>query len=229
MRKSYNLFVFDIDGTLLDIFMRGHKPIFEAAGRIVHPDAIVIPGKNRGGTAFSTIQGALEGLVSEETIYLNEPKIILRIEELLGEYLSDSKNLNLLPGVRQLLDKIYSCENSKLGIVTGNVPNIANLLLSAHGIRHYFDFCSFAENRNDTRYEIFDRLIGYATEQAGKPRRIFSFGDSESDIRVGEELGATTVGVTTGGHTLEELKGFGADYTFEDLSDTRLVLSTLFP
>ncbi len=231
--EKLNLYIFDIDGTLVDVFYSCHKPAYEAAGRSFHPDAVLRGGTNRGGTAQSTAFSMLEGLLSQDEIYSIEKKLITRIEENLSERLSDPKNLNLLPGVRALLEMLYSCENNLVGVASGNTVEMSNMLLSAHGIRRYFSLGSFAQNRTDTRYSIFSRLIGSAELNANRKRcridRIFTFGDSKSDIETGKALGATTIGLATGGISTEELKTFGADYVFSDLSDTEEVLRTLFP
>jgi phosphoglycolate phosphatase-like HAD superfamily hydrolase len=52
-------------------------------------------------------------------------------------------------------------------------------------------------------------------------------GDTPADVECGRAVGALTIGVATGYYSVDELRGFGADEAFEDLSDTNAVVRTI--
>jgi phosphoglycolate phosphatase len=226
--KGYYLFLWDIDGTLVDVFP-GHMKAYETGCALLNSEARLIHGKNRGGTAYGAIYDMLRQVgVADEMIQQNETKIMTKIEETIENYLSDPKHLNIMPGVEKTL-KMLDADRCVHTVYSGSTPDLADIILKFHGLRHNFKLCSFAKSREDTRLDLVKRLILYANETFGKPKGMFIFEDSQNGIMVGNQLGAKTIGVATGGHTVDELLEFGADYAFKDLADTNSVIGAIFP
>jgi phosphoglycolate phosphatase-like HAD superfamily hydrolase len=52
-------------------------------------------------------------------------------------------------------------------------------------------------------------------------------GDTPLDVACAAHWSARSIGVATGGHSVDELRAAGADYVFEDLTDTQAVLRAM--
>jgi phosphoglycolate phosphatase len=112
----------------------------------------------------------------------------------------------------------------KLGLVTGNIEATAWMKLRYAGIAHYFDFGGFGCTHAD-RAEIARQALKASGVE--RPARVFLIGDTPSDINAAKVNGFTAIAVATGGFNSQELEKSGADFVFEDLTDTERLLSIL--
>ncbi|NLH07959.1 MAG: HAD hydrolase-like protein, partial [Chloroflexi bacterium] len=88
-------------------------------------------------------------------------------------------------------------------------------------------FGDAAENRAD--------LVPIAMAQAEaltgvrfEPKQVVIIGDSVRDVQTAQLAGARSIAVATGEHSREMLEAAGADYVFNDLSNTKKVLRAIF-
>ena len=112
----------------------------------------------------------------------------------------------------------------KLGLVTGNIEATAWAKLHHAGIAHYFDFGGFGCTHAD-RAEIARQALKASGVQ--HPEKVFLIGDTPSDIDAAKVNGFIAIAVATGGFNSQELEKSGADFVFEDLTDTERLLSIL--
>lgn len=112
----------------------------------------------------------------------------------------------------------------KLGIVTGNIEATAWAKLHHAGIAHYFEFGGFGCTHAD-RSEIARQALKASGVE--RPDKIFLIGDTPSDISAAKVNGFTAIAVATGGFDFQALEQSGADFVFEDLTDTDRLLSIL--
>ena len=114
--------------------------------------------------------------------------------------------------------------NWKLGIVTGNIETTAWMKLRHAGIDHYFSFGGFGCTHAD-RAEIARQAL----KNSGivHPGKIVLIGDTPSDINATKVNGFISIAVATGGSDFQTLEKSGADFIFEDLTDTGRLLSIL--
>jgi len=112
----------------------------------------------------------------------------------------------------------------KLGIVTGNIEATAWSKLHHAGIAHYFDFGGFGCTHAD-RAEIARQALRASGVE--HPAKVFLIGDTPSDINAAKVNGFTAIAVATGGFDFQTLEKSGADFVFEDLTDTERLLSIL--
>jgi len=129
-----------------------------------------------------------------------------------------------LPGAIELVQRFHEQEDVQLGLLTGNVKEMAYLKLSQINLDGYFPFGAFgcdAEERN----ELPPFALQRATSHTG---RIFSgkdvivIGDTPRDIECGKMVGATTIGVATGHFTTDELAEHEPDVVLETLEEFRI-------
>jgi phosphoglycolate phosphatase len=137
----------------------------------------------------------------------------------------------VLPGVREVLEKLSACPEYIVGLVTGNIEPCARIKLAAAGIDHPFALGAFGHEHAE-RDEIA-RLALQRAEELLQPgdsvRRIVLIGDSPADVRAAKAIGAEALAVCTGHPCAEELAAAGADFVLEDLRDAASFFGLLNP
>ena len=130
-----------------------------------------------------------------------------------------------LPGVEELLDDLER-RGVVLGLVTGNVPEIAYDKLADVGLDRYFPFGAFGNDAED-RTGLPPLAVRRAEELVGRPvdrGRVFVIGDTGRDVACALDNGLRAVAVGTGSVPLEELRATGAELVLPDLSDPEPLL-----
>jgi phosphoglycolate phosphatase len=137
----------------------------------------------------------------------------------LPETLADGGG-QVLPGVRQLLDRLTCDARFTLGLLTGNVPEAARAKLAFFGIDHYFDHGVYGDHSHD-RHELAAEAKVVLTRQFGQihPRRVWIIGDTELDVSCARHIGARVIACCTGAHTREQLYATDPDHLLESLED----------
>jgi phosphoglycolate phosphatase-like HAD superfamily hydrolase len=119
-------------------------------------------------------------------------------------------------------------------VLTGNVRTLAEVKLSAVGLRYPLDLCIGAYGDD---HEVRTELVHLARRRAsavhGRPLSDFGgqatvvVGDTPLDIAAALAAGARAVGVATGRYPASALLGAGAHAVLADLTNTATVLSAL--
>lgn len=132
----------------------------------------------------------------------------------------------VLPGVPALLAATAAHGQITQGLLTGNMRRGAQTKLQFHGLWDYFAFGAFADDgelRNDLGPHALRRANSHARHEFS-PDRIWVIGDTPHDIACGKIIGACTLGIATGGHSIEALQAHAPTLVLPDLSDTTGVL-----
>lgn len=216
------LITFDVDGTLIESVGENsnalHKEAFTAAYKQVfgidtHIDVI----KHHGGTDPLILIKVLvdyHGLDKQDVL-----EKLKDMEQVMVNYFDEHQSragegLQLLPGVKALLQALKERRDVKVGLVTGNLEPIGWAKMRALGIEHLFsdpqfggfgsDYCSgnCAEMWHD-RCE----LIKIAERKAGGGfTSRYHVGDTPFDVLAAAQAGAVAVGVVTGVFSERELR-----------------------
>jgi phosphoglycolate phosphatase-like HAD superfamily hydrolase len=119
-------------------------------------------------------------------------------------------------------------------VLTGNVRPLAEVKLTAMGLRHSLDLCIGAYGDD---HEIRAELVHLARRRAagvyGEPGQDFAgeativVGDTPLDIEAALVAGARAVGVATGPYPAADLRAAGAHAVLADLRSTPAVLAAL--
>ena len=147
-----------------------------------------------------------------------------RLRELLPQL-----NGRVLPGVKEILDRLKPNPNRVLALLTGNLERGAKLKLERYGLWEYFEFGAFADDHHD-RNELGAFARQRAAEKHGhdfEVARIDVIGDTGHDIGCGKIFGARTIAVATGSWTREQLAEHNPDFLFDDLSNVEEVMRAL--
>lgn len=255
MSGAVRVITFDIDGTICvsDKLTEGvvanamHRGAFAHAFQAVcgFEGASIDEVEHHGMTdPLILIKVQLHRGVSQDVASANlEPLKAAMVEYALANKPPPTKEsgLVLLPGVRELLERLQAREDVSVGLVTGNLEPIAWSKMEALGIRHLFsepafggfgsDFCSHdIENGAEDRAELV--RIAARRAAASKPGLEvgprFHIGDAPNDVSAAHLAGAQAIGVTTGIFTQNDLSSaVPSCVVFDDLKDTDKVLAAL--
>lgn len=138
-----------------------------------------------------------------------------------------SEKIVIMPGVFDLLSKLEQ-QGILLGLVTGNLEQIARAKLAKIGIDHFFKIGGFGSDH----FKRAD-LVKIALQRAGalfgsgRQRRAFHFGDAPQDMQAGREAGIVPIGIATGVFTAQQLTAAGAHKVFPNLKGTDDILELL--
>lgn len=213
-----NVFLFDIDGTLIDAGGAGQAAMEASlaaefgANRVV--SGISTAGRTDRAIAMDLFQ--FHGIdVNDDhwSRYLNS------YFRLLPNALQTRPGI-VLPGVSALLTQLQGQHDVKLGLLTGNFARGAQLKLAHYGLDHHFPFGGFGDNHLDRDDVARDALQQLQSRHTGvHPDRIWVIGDTPSDIRCGRAIGAKVVAVATGMFPASELRPHQPDILLNDLTE----------
>ncbi len=197
--------LWDIDGTLLTTGRAGIFALEDAARAVCGhaPDlgklptagltdaeiASVVIESLGGGSNAATVRAFLD-------IYERELPNVLRRRE--G---------HVMPGVLEILEDLRGEDRMLSLLLTGNTPAGAQAKLRHYGLHNHLDGGAFCVDLGP-RADIARRAWELAQERAPGARldRTFVIGDTPYDIRCGQAIGAHTIAVATGSHSLDELR-----------------------
>ncbi len=212
------LWLFDIDGTLVNInhlHLQAHQASYKEVLNLDVPTGKILPTFGMGGYEGRKVVLKSLGFKKDD-----------RIEEIgrsfvyhLGRIMEKSEIIPL-PGVIEFLSRLNKNKENRLGVVTGNEPEMAEKTLSQSGLKPYFSFCCGDDGHTKGRTEI----VRQALKEAGKVEKVVVLGDTHYDIEAGKAVGAYTVGVATGSGTFAGLSETGADLVISSMTEYGKIL-----
>jgi phosphoglycolate phosphatase len=134
---------------------------------------------------------------------------------------------HVLPGVPELLRELQQCQNTVLGLLTGNIRTGARTKLGHFGLWDYFTCGGFGDDYFD-RDDVARMALREVCLHTGRdvdPTEIWVIGDTPHDVTCARAIGAKAIAVATGWHPVDELTACGPDHCFADLSDHCAVLN----
>lgn len=222
-RKERRLYLFDIDGTLLNTGGAGRGAMATAFERLFglkdgfarveftgRSDLAIIHDAARHAALHN---GDLRELVRrfKRAYYLALPAHLAAAQG------------RLLPGVVRLLEKLNRDERATVSLGTGNFRSSAAIKLRHFGIADQFRFGGFGD-RTTIRAEIIEQGIRAANRAAGKHGTVFVIGDTVHDVAAAKANGAVAVAVATGRPTRAELETARPDFLLDSLEEAELAL-----
>jgi phosphoglycolate phosphatase len=135
----------------------------------------------------------------------------------------------LMPGVRELLDALAPRDDVYLALLTGNYQAGARLKLEYFDLWRYFSCGAFGDDAPHRNVLVPKALTTVAA--CGGPAfaaaESIVIGDTPLDVGCAIHVGARSLGVATGSHSVDELRAAGADAVLKDLSNTNEVLGII--
>ena len=211
------LYLFDIDGTLVDTGGAGMAALVETTTAIFGD-----PGPQLD-LAGSTDLGIVYGIHRHFGIEATRERIDSYFTHYSARLDHNLKHGNFggrtLPGAIELLEALMQLEHATLGLLTGNIEAGARFKIDHYGLGHYFQFGAYGSDHDDR-----NRLGPIALERAAihtgrsfSPESTWVIGDTPKDIRCAHAIGARCLAVATGNFTASELEEHGADAVVESL------------
>jgi phosphoglycolate phosphatase-like HAD superfamily hydrolase len=159
-------------------------------------------------------------------------RFMIEMERVAAAATADNPLFRLLPGAREILERIRSHPRYRSTLLTGNLEPAAHLKLRLVGLSDFFQQLpgAFGDDSHDRRDlpAIAAARINARLGVALRPAQFVVIGDTPNDIACAKHFGARAVAVCTGRFdTPATLAAHNPDALLPDLSDTELVLKTL--
>src|SRR5678815_4137398 len=229
------ILLWDIDGTLIhSLKTGGYKeytiPVME---EIFGTSGTLATMRVSGMTDFQIIAEALkeEGFTHQD--------IQKRIHEVSRRLTQEAKRVTgngepffeVLPGVRETLERLATEPRYQSALLTGNIEPMAYLKMELVGLEKFFTLPgAFGEESHDRRDlpAIAAERINKALQSTLRPHQFIVIGDTPNDIACARHFGARVVAVGTGRlYSKEDMLACEPDALLPDLTDVDLVLTTL--
>lgn len=217
------LLLWDIDGTLVASGGAGMRALQRALG-----DVFAIEG-SLDDIDFSgrTDRWIMRQVFGKFGLAASEENFARYFEGYVAALPAELANpaARVLPGVSTLLKTAAADPRIVQGLLTGNMRRGAQTKLQHHGLWDYFAFGAFADDA-ELRNDLGPHALRRAADHAGldfNVERVWVIGDTPHDIACGKAVGARTIGVATGRHSVAELRAHEPSEVFPDLSDTTAV------
>lgn len=221
--------LFDIDGTLfktanpihIDAFTEAFKNVYrvDANQKEISPEGML---DNQIIIDVLKLHG-----FSEERIKEKLKTATMEMSKFVRSNLKDGL-FTPLPGVKGLLKELKS-KNIPLGILSGNVEDIAWSKIENAGLADYFQFGGFGDEAFK-RVDLIDIARVKAEKVLNKSLEIKDFvivGDTPKDIKCARDGGIKVIAVTTGIYSYEYLEKEKPDLLLRSMEEKAKVLDFL--
>ena len=225
------LVLFDIDGTLVDTRGAGSRSVREALLEVYGHTGPIDSYDFHGRTDPQIVRELMRmaGLPDAEIDAGLDRLWSLYLDQLEIELEQPGSDVEVLPGVPELLDALHETRDDLVGLLTGNIEPGAELKLRAADLWHRFDFGAYGSD-HERRDQLPAVAVARAHEATGiefTGRNVVIIGDTPFDVRCGRKLGVWAVAVATGKHSVSELEQAGADVVLRSLADTAGALEAI--
>lgn len=228
-KSSMKLVIFDLDQTLVDFIEVHDKATQRLFSRFFKTDAklteIDFAGKSLND---NFVELARLKNIPEDVLQKRRQELLESYETTFSNSLPADGEKYILPGARQLLDKLLNTDHIT-ALYTGDSPGIVNSVFRVTGLGKYFKFCLYG-TEVETRADMVRLAVNKANEMTGqefKNKGIVIIGDSVRDIECGKLFNALTIAVATGFHSRAQLLAAKPDYLFSDLRDYEKILAAI--
>jgi len=226
------LVLWDIDGTLVHTAGQG-RDAFSAAfaaifGRPADLTAVSMGGRTDHDIATEVLA---TGGVADGAAHI--PRMLDELGLALGavrERIAEEGHVT--PGAPETLEAVRGQPGITQSLLTGNIEPNAELKLGAFGLDRFLDLeiGGYGSDPHSTRSD----LVAVAREKVHRLRGVsvdaadtILIGDTPLDIEAARGAGARAIGVGAASYTRGQLLEAGAEAAFDDLRDTRGLMSAL--
>ena len=211
------LYLFDIDGTLVDTGGAGMSALNEATREVFGHEG---PELDLAG---STDLGIIANIHSHFEIEPTQERIAAYFEiyhaRLEWNLAHGGFPGRVFDGVVEILSELETRRSTTLGLLTGNTAGGAARKMHHFGLAGYFPFGAYGSDHAD-RNLLGPVALERAVAHAGRrftPAETLVIGDTPKDIACAHAIGAKCLAVSTGRFSAAELRTYGADHVVESL------------
>lgn len=214
-----SLWLFDIDGTLVDTGGAGMLALKEAAVERFGDEGPELD--LAGSTDSGIVANMLDHFGYDEDVEEFEKFFAFYLERLEWNLANGEFDGRVLPGVTGVLDQLADDFEMTVGLLTGNIAGGAAAKMRHYGLDHHFDFGAYGCDHAD-RNLLGPLALERASEYAGRnfsPEETLVIGDTPKDIACAHAMGSRCLAVATGRFSSEELLASGADMVIGSLEE----------
>jgi len=221
------LLLWDIDGTILSAKGAGPQAFNRATRDHFGYEIPITSIEWLGATDYEIAYAFLEK--AGRTVTREEATLLI------DRYLShlpaalDATFARSMDGVQELLEHFHAQKRVDQALLTGNVRRGADIKLGYLGVDHFFLFGAFpdhSDHRNDLSHHALELAREYLHSD-WSPGQVYVIGDTPKDIECGKFIGANTVAVATGSHSVDELRTHNPTVVFESFADPKVFIDFL--
>jgi phosphoglycolate phosphatase-like HAD superfamily hydrolase len=220
--------LFDIDGTLINTGGAGLRAMKNAAAQCLGDEGLL------EGCSFAgkTDRHIIHDLIRRAGIQNNADQKALTMFacyiKLLGENLAGAENFFVYPHATRILQQLSRNPELELALLTGNLEQGARLKLEHASLWNYFGWGVYGDVSED-RNDLARKALAIITKKDGAtdPRQIVVIGDTVSDIRCGQAIGATTIAYSAGFQPPEKLLPANPDHITDDFQHIPAIIEKL--
>lgn len=223
-RHNPMLYLFDIDGTLVDTGGAGMAALEQATLEIFGQPGppLDLAGATDLGIAIGihrhfTVEPTQERLACYLAVYQ---------ERLDWNLAHGGHRGRVIDGAPDLLEKLAARPHATLGLLTGNTAGGAASKVRHYGLAAYFAFGAYGCDHPD-RNRLGPIALERASSHTGRvfsPEQTWIIGDTPKDIACARVIGARCLAVATGSFSASELAAHGADLVVESLADAAAMI-----
>jgi len=203
------LYLFDIDGTLLDAHGSG-RGAFDDVMLELHGVANASLGIRYGGKTDHAIIDELFRARLGRAATAEDRETFLRTYVPKLAHKMAANGVRVLDGAVAALE--YLAPRARLGVATGNIREGAEAKLAAAGLSGWFELGGYGCDSM-----LRPELVARAIARAGNVTEVIVVGDTIHDISAARACGATACAVATGSDSADALAH--ADVVFRSLSE----------
>lgn len=223
---SFDVYLFDIDGTLVRCTDAVHyfafcEALSSIAGRPMTLEGVAAHGNTDVGILRDAF--ALAGVDDDRW----RPRLA-EIKQAMCDYVQARKHdlcAVALPGVRQILEHLRS-KGALLGVATGNLRATGRLKLESAALLSFFEFGGWSDSF-EKRVDVFHAAAAQAHALAGPEASICIIGDTPSDVSAGHLIGIPVIAVATGIFSFDALCAEQPDLCVSSLQELLLPAQAL--
>ena len=221
--------LFDIDGTLVSSVVAEddeRRRYTDAIRDVVGQTPNVVPGRFAGMVDPQICQILLTELgFTNDKVDSFVPIVLSRMSEL---YLRMDKTIALNSGVKELLPLLVKSPRHAVGVLTGNLEQIAREKLACAEILSYFSEFYCADRYFDRARLVRDAVNSCVRKyQLPASKNVMIVGDTARDIAAANASEATSIGIASSAVSMRQLTEAGAMQVYPNLRPTKQFLAGL--
>jgi phosphoglycolate phosphatase-like HAD superfamily hydrolase len=227
------ILLFDIDMTLIDTKGSGRAALELACKELFGVDGALADIGFAGRTDRYILQEALrrQGLLDD-----GFDEMLPGFIDVYVRHLTDvlpTRAGTVLPGAREVVERLAANPNARLGVATGNFRRSAAVKLEHFGLSEILGDGGYGDDHLDRANlvreaaRLLSRAGGGGRTDSRAPEPVIVIGDTPFDVQAAKEHGYVAVAVATGFHSVDELHDAGADTVLADMADVDATIGAL--
>ena len=214
------LFLFDVDGTILDSLDIIHLSMTKTFQEFGYTAPSELQTRSIIGLTLNLAIAQLLGRVVDE----EAERMTVRYKEIFNEiYNAPGFFQTMFDGMASVVSTLFEQRGSVLGMVTGKSRRGVEMFFTMHGMRSCFGPIRTADDCPSKPHPAM--VLECCAESGFDASEAFVIGDSVFDMRMANAAGARAIGVSWGYNTPAQLLEAGAQVIADDAAHLLRILT----